>query len=99
METGKKEITRRTIMRAARGVFEEKGIENTSFRDIAQAAGVSRSTVFNYFAGSAELLTALCGQEIDDLEKAYAARRKTGKPELSASSIPSSTIPPNTRDL
>lgn len=79
METGKKEITRRTIMRAARGVFEEKGIENTSFRDIAQAAGVSRSTVFNYFAGSAELLTALCGQEIDDLEKAYAAGGKQGK--------------------
>ena len=58
-------------MRAARGVYEEKGVENTNFRDIAEAAGVSRSTVFNYFAGSSELLTALCGKEIDDLEEAY----------------------------
>ena len=52
MEIGKKELTRRTIMRAARGVYEEKGVENTNFRDVAEAAGVSRSTVFNYFAGS-----------------------------------------------
>lgn len=79
MEIGKKEITRRTIMRAARGVYEEKGVENTNFRDIAEAADVSRSTVFNYFAGSAELLRALCGQEIDDLEKAYRESGHRGK--------------------
>ncbi len=41
MEIGKKELTRRTIMRAARGVYEEKGVENTNFRDVAEAAGVS----------------------------------------------------------
>ena len=79
MEVGKKELTRRTIMRAARGVYEEKGVENTNFRDIAEAAGVSRSTVFNYFAGSNELLTALCGREINDLEKAYCESGHRGK--------------------
>lgn len=79
METGKKEMTRRAIMRAARGVFEEKGIEKTNFRDIAEAAGVSRSTVFNHFAGSRELLTALCGQEIADLEQAYLKDGHRGK--------------------
>lgn len=79
MEIGKKELTRRTIMRAARGVYETKGVENTNFRDIAQAAGVSRSTVFNYFAGADELLTALCGREIDDLERAYCDSRCYGK--------------------
>ncbi|MEE0742267.1 MAG: TetR/AcrR family transcriptional regulator [Emergencia sp.] len=79
MENGKKALTRITIMRAARGVYEEKGIENTNFRDIAAAAGVSRSTVFNYFAGSSELLTALCGQEISDLEKAYLKSGHRGK--------------------
>lgn len=79
MESGKKEMTRHTIMHAARGVYEKKGIEKTSFSDIAKAADVSRSTVFNHFAGSAELLTALCGQEIDDLEKAYLSSGKQGK--------------------
>lgn len=79
MENGKREMTRRAIMRAARGVFEKKGIANTNFCDIAEAAGVSRSTVFNHFAGSSELLTALCGQEIDDLEKAYLQSGHRGK--------------------
>ena len=79
MEIGKKELTRRTIMRAARGVYEEQGVENTNFRDIAEAAGVSRSTVFNYFAGADELLRALCGREIDDLEKAYRESGHRGK--------------------
>lgn len=79
MENGKREMTRRAIMRAARGVFEKKGIASTNFSDIAEAAGVSRSTVFNHFAGSSELLTALCGQEIDDLEKAYLQSGHRGK--------------------
>lgn len=79
MEMGKKELTRRTIMRAARGIYEEKGVENTNFRDIAEAAGVSRSTVFNYFAGSGELLTALCGQEIEELEQVYRESGHRGK--------------------
>lgn len=79
MENGKKEITRRAIMRAARGVYERKGINHVKFRDIAEAAGVSRSTVFNHFSGTGELLTALCGQEIDDLEKAYLKSGHRGK--------------------
>lgn len=79
MEFGKKEMTRRSIMRAARKVYEKEGIEHTNFRDIAEAAGVSRSTVFNYFPGSKDLLTALCRQEIQDLEKAYLESGQRGK--------------------
>lgn len=70
-ESGKKAVTRRTIMKAARKLYEKQGIENTAFSDIAEAAGVSRSTVFNYFAGTSDLLTALCGQEVNDLQEAY----------------------------
>lgn len=79
MENTKRDMTRRTIMRAARVVYEEKGIENASFSDIAERAGVSRSTVFNYFAGTQEMLTALCGKEIADLEAAYEAGGHRGK--------------------
>lgn len=76
---GKKEATRRAIMHAARCVYEKKGIEKTNFRDIAEAAGVSRSTVFNHFSGGSKLLMALCGQEIEDLEKAYITSGCRGK--------------------
>ena len=79
MENTKRDMTRRTIMRAARVVYEEKGIENASFSDIAERAGVSRSTVFNHFAGTQEMLTALCGKEIADLEAAYEAGGHRGK--------------------
>lgn len=73
--TGKRAMTRLTIIRAARRLFEEKGIEKTSFTEIAEAAGVSRSTVFNYFSSTSQLLTALCSREVEDLEEAY---RKSG---------------------
>ena len=66
--TGKRAATRLAIMRAARRLFEEKGIENTSFSDIAEAAGVSRSTVFNHFSGTSDLLSAVCRREVADLE-------------------------------
>lgn len=69
--TGKRAVTRLTIIRAARRLFEEKGIENTSFVEIAEAAGVSRSTVFNHFSCKSQLLTALCSREVGDLEEAY----------------------------
>ena len=70
-ESGKRAVTKRTIMKAARKLYEKQGIENTAFSDIAEEAGVSRSTVFNYFASTSDLLTALCGQEVNDLQEAY----------------------------
>ena len=79
IESGKKAVTRRNIMRAARRLYEEKGIDNTAFSDIARSAGVSRSTVFNYFASTSELLTALCGEEVEDLEEAYSQNKCGGK--------------------
>lgn len=69
--TGKRTVTRLTIIRSARKLFEEKGIEKTSFAEIAEEAGVSRSTVFNYFSGKSQILTALCSREVEDLEDAY----------------------------
>lgn len=67
--TGKKSKTRRAIMNAAMDLFEEKGIENVTFNDIAIAAEVSRTTVFNYFSNMRVLLSALTEQEIIDIEE------------------------------
>lgn len=64
----KKEKNYITILHAAKGLFEAKGIDNVTFLEIAEAAGVSRSTVFNYFAGINELLYALSSREILDLK-------------------------------
>ena len=54
-------------MHAAKGLFEEHGIDNVTFTQIAQEADVCRTTVFNHFAGTSELLLGIFSQEIEDL--------------------------------
>ena len=63
----KKEKTRITIMHAAKGLFEKKGIANVTFNDIAEKSGVCRTTVFNHFSDTCQLMLALTSQEVDDV--------------------------------
>lgn len=55
-------------MHTAKGLFEEKGLENVTFNDIAIAADICRTTVFNHFSTTDELMIALCEQEVIDIE-------------------------------
>jgi AcrR family transcriptional regulator len=45
----KKANTRRALVDAAARLFAERGVEATTMDDIARAAGMSRTSVFNYF--------------------------------------------------
>lgn len=65
----KKEKTRIKIMHAAKGLFENYGIENVTFNQIAEEADVCRTTVFNHFSDSKELMLALTIQEISDVKE------------------------------
>lgn len=67
----KKERSRIKIMHAAKGLFEKYGIDDVTFTQIAKEADVCRTTVFNHFAGTRELLLAIFAQETEDL-KVYA---------------------------
>lgn len=55
----KKEESRQAIARAAVRLFEEKGYDATTMDEIALSAGVSRPTVFNYFARKEDILLVL----------------------------------------
>lgn len=66
---GKKSRTRVKIMHAAKGLFEEKGLENVTFSDIAEASDMCRTTIFNHFSNTEELMLALCDQEVLDIEE------------------------------
>src|SRR5215471_21837586 len=46
---------RPTIVRAATSLFAEKGIDATSMRDIAEAAGVREAAIYRHFAGKNDL--------------------------------------------
>ena len=52
----KKERSRIKIMHAAKGLFEGYGIDDVTFTQIAKEPDVCRTTVFNHFAGTRELL-------------------------------------------
>ena len=53
MRDGK--ATKAKISRAALGLFVEKGVAETTVRDIARAAGVAEGTLYRHFAGKEEL--------------------------------------------
>ncbi|MHB0877477.1 MAG: TetR/AcrR family transcriptional regulator [Anaerolineae bacterium] len=50
---------RNQIMEAAVDVFAAKGFSRATTREIAAAAKVSEGTIYNYFTGKADILTAL----------------------------------------
>ena len=64
---GKRARSRVAIMHAAKVLFEEKGINNVTFNDIAVQADMCRTTIFNHFPTINDLMLALAEQEIVDV--------------------------------
>ena len=60
--------SRETLAEAACELFLEKGFEATSVVDIAQRAGVSRSSFFNYFDSKSDILWAGLDERLSELE-------------------------------
>ena len=60
------EITRRRgeILTAAMGVIVQKGFLETSMREIAEAAGVGKSTLYDYFPSKEEIMIAYVVDEV-----------------------------------
>jgi AcrR family transcriptional regulator len=79
----KKQATREQIAEAARGLFKERGFDAVTVDEVARAAGVSRKTVFNYFATKEDLLYS--GLELMEERMLAAVRdREPGTPLLDA---------------
>ncbi len=66
----KAEAKRRAILNGAKSVFLRHGFEGSSMDGVAEAAGVSKMTVYRYFAGKEELFAGLiedlCSRMFDD---------------------------------
>ncbi|MBY8876705.1 TetR/AcrR family transcriptional regulator [Actinacidiphila acidipaludis] len=71
----KKQQTRRTITDAATVLFMERGFERTTIADVAEAAGVSKMTVTNYFPRKEDLFFDMHEEVITGPARAVAARR------------------------
>lgn len=62
LRKAQKEMTRRLLLSAALGLFQEKGYARTTIDEIAAAAGTTRVTFYAYFPSRAELMKALIGE-------------------------------------
>lgn len=56
-----------SIMKAAEGVFFERGFHGTTLRELARAANVSQPLLYHYFASKHNLLVALCQGAVNTL--------------------------------
>jgi AcrR family transcriptional regulator len=76
---------RAAILAAALEVFAERGYHGTSIEDIAQAAGVSKALIYEYFASKRDLHGLLLSQHVSELFarlQANATAGATGKERL-----------------
>ncbi|MBN6206085.1 TetR/AcrR family transcriptional regulator [Ralstonia pickettii] len=67
-----------TILIAAKRLFAEKGIENTTMQDVADEAGLGVATVFRMFSKKEKVAVAIASQGLEEILKVFerAARMK-----------------------
>lgn len=53
---------RNQLIETALRLFAEKGMENTTIKDIAEAAGVAQGLLYHYYRGKDDLLWAIVGK-------------------------------------
>lgn len=79
----KKQATRRHISDVASGLFTLRGFDNVTVAEVADAAGVSKMTVFNYFPRKEDLFLDRHEDRLRDLERVV-REREPGEPVVAA---------------
>lgn len=79
----KKQATREALARAGLELFVERGYDETTLAEIADAAGVSPRTIFAYFSSKEDILFSTVQRMSDALARAL-AERPPGLDALSA---------------
>src|SRR5215475_6534695 len=70
----KKQATREALIRAGMELFIERGYDETTLAEIADAAGVSTRTIFAYFPSKEDILFSTIDSMCDALAQALAER-------------------------
>ena len=64
-----KAATREKVVTAARDLFHEVGVEETTIRAIAERAGVSVGSVFTTFSSKADILAQVMAERVESLHQ------------------------------
>lgn len=70
----KKLETRQRIVEVARNLFQEKGFEKTTTRDIVAEAQIAAGTLFNYFPTKEALAMTILAESLDQAEAKFRGR-------------------------
>lgn len=80
----KKAQTRRAILSAAANLFSQRGYDQSSIDDIAEAADVAKRTLYNNFESKEEIVLALRFQYFETLIEKACRRADSGQSPLAA---------------
>ena len=69
----KKERTKQAILDAAEALYSEKPLDEVFLEDVAEAAFVSRTTIYNYFKNKDDVYFAMGNRIINNLNNTIAA--------------------------
>jgi AcrR family transcriptional regulator len=69
-----KQRTRAKILQETAKLFQQKGFEETTTRDIAARAGIATGTLFNYFPTKEALALAIVGKRLEEAREEFRAR-------------------------
>lgn len=67
---------RRQIMDAAARIFAEKGFSAATTKEIAEAADIGESTIYNYFGGKRDLFLAVASLQSEALDAVFQNSRR-----------------------
>ena len=80
----KKRLTREAIFAAARGLFSERGFDDVTVAEIADAANISVKTLFTYIGSKEELLFSGRPTVLDAVVEAVRNRKLAQTPLVAA---------------
>lgn len=67
-----KDVTRQRVRTAARQNFLKQGVDATSMEDIRLAAGISRTTLYQYYGNKQAILLDLATQDMEGQDRFFA---------------------------
>jgi AcrR family transcriptional regulator len=74
----RKRQTRERIFQTALDLFVEKGLDETTVAEIAEAADIGKGTFFTYFPSKESIFAEVSAQLVDAMETGHAAAQAAG---------------------
>lgn len=62
-------ISSATLVRSAAALFLARGYATSTTRDLAEALGIRKATLYHYIDGKEDLLYAICRQSLDEISE------------------------------